>query len=211
MTTESKSLFDKLSAINVNDKVEHKPVGGGKTMTYLSWAWAWSAFKKECPNATYEIVKNPETGLPYFESPQGVMVYTKVTVDGLTHEMWLPVLDGANNVLKSTPYTFKNRNGKEIEVAAFDIFDINRAAMRCLVKNLAMFGLGIYIYAGEDLPMVDDSDVLQEFREASLNGLNALTALHAKYKKASWFNEFWLQNAKALKEAATKSDIGMQA
>lgn len=144
-------LFNVIKSINVN---EHTEVKNG--LTYLSWAWAWDYFKQSAPDATYEIVKN-NNGLPYFESAAGAMVYTKVTACGQTHEMWLPVMDGANNAMKSAPYTYtvkdwKTKQPVEKKVDAFTMFDVNKTIMRCLVKNLAMFGLGLYIYAGEDLP-----------------------------------------------------------
>ena len=142
---ENKTIFETLSAINVNDKTEKK-----SGLTYLSWAWAWSEFQKVCPEATYQILKNTE-GLPYFADESGAMVYTRVTVGNITHEMWLPVMDGANRAMKSTPYTYTTKFGEKT-VEAFTMFDINKTIMRCLTKNLAMFGLGIYIYAGEDLP-----------------------------------------------------------
>jgi len=121
--------FKKLAALNVNDKTEKKG-----QFTYLSWAWAWDTFVQNYPDATYEIVKN-SNNLPYFQSDAGGMVYTKVTAGGITHEMWLPIMD------------FKNQAKQN-----FDMMDVNKAVMRCLVKNFAMFGLGLYIYAGEDLP-----------------------------------------------------------
>lgn len=145
-----KTSFEKLYAINVNDKTEAK-----NGLTYLSWAWAWAEFKKVHPTATYEV-KKFENGLPYAYDPNtGYMVYTTVTVDGLTHEMWLPVMDGNNKAMKAEPYTFKTKY-KEVEVKAATMFDINKTIMRCLTKNLAMFGLGLYIYAGEDLPDTDE-------------------------------------------------------
>lgn len=125
------SKFEDLYNLNVNNKTEKK-----NNLTYLSWAWAWAEFKKVYPEATYEIVKFD--GLPYAVDPNtGYMVYTRVTADGLTHEMWLPVMDYRN---------------KALQVGNATMFDINKTIMRCLTKNLAMFGLGLYIYAGEDLP-----------------------------------------------------------
>ena len=148
------NLFIELSAINVNDKTEQK-----NKLTYLSWPFAWSEVKKRCPDATYNI-KRFEHNLPYvFDEKVGYMVFTDVTIDGLTHEMWLPVMDGANAAMKDKAYQYQAmqwQNGKKVSVtkdcAAADMFDINKTIMRCLVKNLAMFGLGLYIYAGEDLP-----------------------------------------------------------
>lgn len=137
--------FEELRSINVNEYVEKK-----EGLSYLTWSIAWDIFKKKCPDANYEIVKN-EYGLPYFESPSGVMCYTKVTSLGITHEMWLPVMDSKNKSMKSESYTYKTKFGDK-SVDAFSMFDVNKTIMRCLVKNLAMFGLGLYIYSGEDLP-----------------------------------------------------------
>ncbi len=139
------SKFEELYNLNVNGKTEQK-----NGLTYLSWAWAWAEFKKVYPEATYEVVKFD--GLPYaYDTNTGYMVYTKVTADGITHEMWLPVMDGANHAMKSERYEIQTKY-KEIPVEPATMFDVNKTIMRCLTKNLAMFGLGLYIYAGEDLP-----------------------------------------------------------
>jgi len=144
--------FNELRKINVNDKVERK---GG--LTYLSWTFAWDEFKQVCPDATYEVVKNPQTYLPYFESDCGVIVYTKVTANNITHEMWLPVMDSSNKAMKRDPYEYQTRSGKRT-VQAFTMFDVNKTIMRCFVKNLAMFGFALYIYAGEDVPTEQEAE-----------------------------------------------------
>jgi hypothetical protein len=137
---KNKSVFERLSSINVNEHVEKK-----SNLTYLSWAWAWTATKTECPDATYKI------GETEYDEALGFMCHTSVTIEDETLEMWLPVMDGANKSMKKTAYSYSSRYGdKTVEAAT--TFDINKTIMRCLVKNLAMFGLGIYIYAGEDLP-----------------------------------------------------------
>lgn len=142
-----KSVFESLNAINVNDKVEKK-----KDLTYLSWAWAWAEVKKAYPSATYTVLRDPLTEKPYFyDENLGYMVMTSVTIDDQTLEMWLPVMDGANQAMKKDSYEYSTRYGVKT-VDAATMFDINKTLMRCLVKNLAMFGLGLYIYAGEDLP-----------------------------------------------------------
>lgn len=141
-----KSTFERLSAINVNDHVEVK-----KDLKYLSWAWAWSETKKACPDATYKI------GETEYDESLGFMCHTSVTIEGETLEMWLPVMDGANKSMKKTAYTYQTRFGEKT-VEAATAFDINKTIMRCLVKNLAMFGLGIYIYAGEDLPETNTNE-----------------------------------------------------
>src|SRR5690606_27903565 len=139
--------FEELYKINVNENVEKK-----NGLSYLSWAWAWAEFKKACPDAQYTI-RQFDNGLPYVHDPNtGYMVFTSVTAGGITHDMWLPVMDGANKSMKSTPYTYNTKYKKDLVVDAATMFDINKTIMRCLVKNLAMFGLGLYIFAGEDLP-----------------------------------------------------------
>lgn len=150
------STFETLNNINVNDKIEEK-----NKLNYLSWTWAWTEFKKACPTATYEIVKFGD-GKPYFyDENTGYMVYTRVTVDDVTHEMWLPVMDYNNNAMKDVPYKAKTKY-KEVEVQPATMFDINKSIMRCLTKNLAMFGLGLYIYAGEDLPEAEKEVEVKE-------------------------------------------------
>ncbi len=151
MSEKQKSVFETLSAINVNDKAEKK-----NGLTYLSWAWAWGAVKKVYPDATYQVLRDPNTAQPYFyDESLGYMVMTTATIQGQTLEMWLPVMDGANKAMKQTPYSYATRYGNK-EVEAATMFDINKTLMRCLVKNLAMFGLGHYIFAGEDLPESDE-------------------------------------------------------
>lgn len=141
------NVFEKLSAINVNDKVEKK-----SNLTYLSWAWAWGEVKKAYPSATYQIVADPISKRPYFfDENLGYMVMTEVTIEDQTLEMWLPVMDGANKSMTYQSYTYQTKYGEKT-VEAATMFDINKTLMRCLTKNLAMFGLGHYIYAGEDLP-----------------------------------------------------------
>ena len=141
------NYFNELNNININGKTEKK-----SGYTYLSWAWAWGEVKKKYPNATYEVVKYGEDDKPYYyDQNLGYMVMTKVTINEITHEMWLPVMDGANKAMKSESYEYKTKYGNK-EVEAASMFDINKTIMRCLVKNIGMHGLGLYIYAGEDLP-----------------------------------------------------------
>lgn len=156
MAEEKKTAFEILNAVNVNDHTEVKDTGKVK-LTYLSWAWAWAEVKKRFPTASYEIIKFD--GLPYvYDEKTGFMVYTKVTIEGVTHEMWLPVMDGNNRAMLDHPYEVKTKYNS-FTVQAATMFDVNKTIMRCLTKNLAMFGLGLYIYAGEDLPEDPDEDV----------------------------------------------------
>ena len=145
-------MFNALSNLDLSDKCEKR-----ESLTYLSWANAWSEFKSAYPSATYRILKN-ENGLPYFSDPDlGIMVFTEVIVDDITHQMWLPVMDSKNKAMKLEPYTYSVWNNfkkafEEKTVQGASMFDINKTLMRCLVKNLAMFGLGLYIFQGDDLP-----------------------------------------------------------
>lgn len=163
------TVFETLNQLNVNDHTEKKKAGSTE-LTYLSWPWSIAEVKKRYPDFSYEVVKFD--GLPYVYDPlTGYMVYTKVTIEGVTHEMWLPVMDGANQAMKAEPYTYKVKEYKygkwtggfiDKTVEAATMFDINKTIMRCLVKNLAMFGLGLYIYAGEDLPETEDDTATEE-------------------------------------------------
>ena len=146
MCKEIREKFQELYSLNVNEYVEKKD-----KLSYLSWSYAWAEFKKIYPDATYRVCKD-ESGRCYFGDENiGYMVYTNVTAGGLTYEMWLPVMDNNNKAMKLNAYTYSTRFGDKT-VDAITMFDINKAVMRCLTKNLAMFGLGLYIYAGEDLP-----------------------------------------------------------
>jgi len=133
---------------------------GGKPLSYVSWAYAWGMFKQLYPDAKYRILKN-ENDLPYFSDPNlGIMCYTEITAGGETHQMWLLVMDSSNKAMRLTPYTYQKWNSRmrgweEKGVAAATMFDINKTLMRCLVKNMAMFGFGLNIYNGDDLPEFD--------------------------------------------------------
>ena len=130
-----KSVFKTLNDINVNDHTEQK-----NGLTYLAWAWAWGEVKKIYPEATYTIYEttNPQGYVcNYFTDGKTCWVKTGVTIEGLEHIEELPVMD------------FRN---KSIPLETVTSFDINKAIQRSLTKALARHGLGLYIYAGEDLP-----------------------------------------------------------
>lgn len=167
----TQSVFETLNAINVNDYTELKDTGKAK-LTYLSWSKAWEEVKKRFPQATYDIKRFGFNGLPYvYDENTGYMVFTTVTIDDITHEMWLPVMDGKNRAMKAQPYEYKTKYGSG-HVEAATMFDINTAIMRCLTKNLAMFGLGLYIYNGEDIPnMEKDENLTKPVDEAHINTL----------------------------------------
>lgn len=129
------NYFVQLNSINVNGKTEKK-----NGLTYLSWAWAWGEVKKLFPDATYTIYENKD-GLFYHTDGKTCWVKTGVTVNGIEHIEYLPVMD------------FKNRS---IPVDAVTSFDVNKAIQRSLTKAVARHGLGLYIYAGEDLPEAEN-------------------------------------------------------
>lgn len=124
----SDNYFARLNAINVNEHVERK---GG--FSYLSWPYAVAQLRLADATATWEVRRFD--GLPYLACAAGVFVEVAVTVQGVTLSQVHPVLDGRNR-----------------PIAAPTAFDINSSIQRCLVKAIALHGLGLYIYAGEDLP-----------------------------------------------------------
>tara|TARA_R110000851_G_scaffold155769_1_gene298303 strand:+ start:42 stop:623 length:582 start_codon:yes stop_codon:yes gene_type:complete len=125
-------VFKVLSQIDVNGKTEKK----GK-FTYLSWAFAWGELKKVSPTVTSKVYHDKNTNMPYFASKAGVMVKVGVTVEGLEHINYLPVMDFRNAAILPEKVT---------------MMDINKTIQRSTVKAIALHGLGLYIYAGEDLP-----------------------------------------------------------
>lgn len=170
---KAKIIWGTLSKVNCNEKVEQK-----NGLNYLPWAWAWGIAMEYFPTAEYNIKRWNEK--PYLvDELLGILVETSVTIDGLTRSMFLPVMDGSNKAQRLVQYTYKTKFGeKTVEPAT--MFDVNTAIMRCLVKNLAMFGLGHYIYAGEDLPNTLESEKPQEYL---LPGSETDTILVSLYEK----------------------------
>ena len=131
MTEATKNYFEELNSIDVSGKTEKK-----NNLTYLSWPWAWGELKKRHPDAMYQIYEN-EQGWNYFSDGRTCWVKTGVTVNGIEHIEELPVMD------------FKN---KSIPFERVTSYDVNKTIQRSLTKAIARHGLGLYIYAGEDLP-----------------------------------------------------------
>ena len=138
-------IYKKLSKVNVNDKTEAK-----NGLTYLSWAWAWGVLKENYPTATYIVYENPQ-GWNYFTDGKTAWVKTGVTVEGLEHIEYLPVMD------------FRN---KSITVDNLTSFDVNKSIQRSLTKAISRHGLGLYIFAGEDLP--EDSTPNTEYKASQM-------------------------------------------
>ena len=153
-------IFNTLQAIDCREHIDKKG-----DLSYLSWPWAWGYVAARY-DASYEVLADELTKLPYFEAPGlGYLCRTRVTIEGHTREMWLPVMSADNRALQSEPIEIqrKRRDGSPytVTIPAADMMDINKTIMRCLVKNLAMFGLGLAIYAGEDLPLDFDEDTAE--------------------------------------------------
>ena len=145
------SLFERLAQIDCSGHTEKKKSNSGPELTYLSWSWAWQILKLNCPDATYKV--REWDGKPYlFDADLGYLVETELTCEGITMSQRLPVMDGANKAQKNVVYEYTTKYGKK-QVQPATMFDINTAIQRCLVKNIAMFGLGLNVYAGEDLPI----------------------------------------------------------
>lgn len=145
------NYFEVLNSINVSDKTEKKG-----NLTYLSWAWAWGELKKRYPNATYKIYEN-EMGWNYHTDGKTAWVKTGVTVEGIENIEYLPVMDFKNN---------------SIPVEKITSTDVNKTIQRSLTKAVARHGLGLYIYAGEDLPEAEREEEEAKIKQKAMEKLN---------------------------------------
>lgn len=169
------SVYEVLSSVNVNGHTEKKG-----NLTYLSWAWAWAEVKKAFPRATYTIYENAN-GMNYHTDGRTCWVKTGVTIDGLEHVEYLPVMD---------------YNNKSIPFDKVTSFDVNKAIQRSLTKAVARHGLGLYIYAGEDLPE-DQAKVVNAIGDACLEAaaaetMEALEAVYRKYEEKYKSNNYFI-------------------
>lgn len=126
------NYFVALNNINVNDKTEKK-----NGLTYLSWAYAWGEIKKLFPNAQRKVYER-EDGVNYFTDGKTAWVKTSVTINDIEHIDYLPIMDTRN---------------RSIPLENITSFDVNKTIQRSITKACALHGLGLYIYAGEDLPV----------------------------------------------------------
>ena len=156
------SVFETLNAINVNDKTEKKG-----HLTYLSWAWAWGEVKKKYPNAFYTVYENPQ-GFNYFTDGRTCWVKTGVTIEGLEHIEYLPVMDNRNNA---------------IPLEKVSCTDINKSIQRSITKACARHGLGLYIYAGEDLPEDEQPNPIPQAAPIDQTCINTI---RAELKRTGW-------------------------
>lgn len=180
---KKKSVFETLSAVDVSKHVEVISMRKGPALKYVSWAWAWNMVKSIYPSANRVIEEFPEfrfnektgawyaTGqmLDYRITPEGCEVKVTVTIEDETYSERLYVMDMRNQ-----------------PVAKPNIAQINKTQQRCLVKALAMAGLGLNLYAGEDLPMADINEADKEQaaqRKEQVNQQRKMDALQAEYRR----------------------------
>ena len=146
MTEEKKlNYFEQLNNINVQDKIEKKG-----NLSYLSWAFAWEQLKIKHPKSQYKVYER-ENGVIYWTDGKTAWVKVSVTVDDMEHIEYLPIMD------------YKN---KSIPVDQVSSFNVNTSIQRALTKAIARHGLGLYIYAGEDIPSAEKDDILEEERQS---------------------------------------------
>lgn len=167
-TAQEPSVFDTLYAVNCSEHIEKKEVKNKKTgqvreLSYLSWAWAWAEVKKRYPNATYKIYERPD-GVNYWTDGRTCWVKTGVTIDGLEHIEYLPVMDYLNI---------------SIPLGNVTSMDVNKAIQRSLTKACGRHGLGLYIYAGEDLPETEAEALARQKLQEEQAKKNAETLEHA--------------------------------
>ncbi len=148
---ERKELIAKLLTKNVNDHVEKK-----NGLSYLSWAWAWAEALKADADATFKV--EMFDGKCFMDINGTAMVFVTVTMFKKPMTCQLPVMDSGNKAIPLKGYTAVSKYGKEYRVEC-DAFAVNTAIMRCMTKALGLHGLGLYIYAGQDLP---DEDAVPE-------------------------------------------------
>jgi hypothetical protein len=200
MATE-KSTFAVLNAINCNEHTEKK-----NGLTYLSWAWAWQMVKANFPDATYTIYENRD-GWNYHTDGRTCWVKTGVTIGGLEYIEDLPVMDSRN---RSIPFE------------SVTSFDVNKAIQRSLTKACARHGLGLYIYAGEDLPDAADDEARAEVKKArrAAPPKQLTTAQYYQIVRAyadgkftasgGDYRETWILNYKPSAEQITQFDLDVQ-
>lgn len=163
-----KEIFDDLYGININPHVEQDYKG----LSYLSWATAYKLAMDKDPAMNYEIVQDND-GMPFFSRGDVHIVKTKVTMFGETKEMFLPIMDNKHNAVTKP-------NSRQV----------NDNIMRCLAKNIAMFGIGLPLYVGEDLAQFKDDasnnkskkTTETEFKKA-IDMINALANTEEKSEK----------------------------
>ena len=155
-------IFKTLNAIDVNSYLKTK-----FKFKFLPWMSALTIVKNIYPNSYYEVQKFDNK--PYlFDEQLGYMIFTKITINDNCLECWLPVMDYSNKAMKHVKYNYKDNRQIEKTVESATMFDINTSIMRCLVKNIAMHGLGSYVYVGDDLPFEFDNNLLKSANDIKI-------------------------------------------
>ncbi|SFI35424.1 MULTISPECIES: DUF1071 domain-containing protein [unclassified Bacillus (in: firmicutes)] len=190
--SEQKNYFAELASIDVSKHVEKK----GR-FSYLSWSWAVDQLLKKCPNATWQVVRFD--GLPYLKTEVGYFVEVEVTVNNITRSQIHPVLDNYNKPI-ATPTSFQ----------------INTSIQRCLAKAIALHGLGLYIYSGEDIPQDDEPKQTskqqsivpekEQERQAQVANEQRIQAIHAQIRELSEVYDMPFEETKA----TVKQSLGIQ-
>lgn len=187
------NVFNKLKEVNVTGYVEEK-----NGLKYLSWAYAWQKVMELYPSATYEIERFDNK--PYlYDEQTGYMVFTRMNIEGIEREMWLPVMDSNNKAMLDHRYTYDTKYKKDIPVEKATMFDINKTIMRCLVKNLAMYGLGLALYSGEDLPEEELTEEQMKERASAYKferGKHADKTINEVFKEDPGYLQWCLDNGK---------------
>jgi hypothetical protein len=167
------SLFKDLYHRNVN---EHTQKNNG--LTYLSWSYAWAEIKKIDEKASYQIHEFPMLDanfqvvpgitVPFLKTQEGYFVKVSVTINGHTETETLPVMDNKNVPLGTIAPVWVKKDGAAKATKEYGptpmptTFDINTSHKRCMVKAIALHGLGLYIYNGEDVPEVDEAAIKKQ-------------------------------------------------
>ena len=196
LENSKKTVFERLFEINVNEHVEKK-----NGLSYLSWAYAWAEVKKRYPSANYKVYES-ENGCIYFTDGRTCWVKTGVIIENLEHIEYLPVMD------------YKNKSILRENITSFDV---NKAIQRSLTKALARHGLGLYIYAGEDLPEIEvekisakDAKILQSTVKSFDDSNKLYSAILARYNVKS-FKDLTLKNRleilEGLQEMSRKREV----
>lgn len=207
-------IFEHLSSIDCSNYIEKK-----EGLNYISWVNAWNII---CKYYNVDYVVREFENKPYFcDEILGYFVETTVTINGISKSMKLPVMDNKNKSLKTKAYTYTTKFGGKT-VNQITSFDINTAIMRCLVKNIALFGLGLYVYAGEDI-LNATKEAENEAKQKELEELKLLVASqindadnrenltkiwnrNKQFQKETWFTTLVTEKAKTFKAEEVQND-----
>lgn len=209
---DKQSVYWNLQSVNISKKTDEK-LG----MKYLSWSWAWAEVKKLYPKANYIVYENKKKDyLPIWGNGQfGYFVRVSVTIEELTHEARLPIMNGAMRAIKDQGYKYTVFDRKKQEhviknVDKLSVMDVNKTVQRALTKAIAMHGLGLNVWKGEDLPeivlevitskkekeIVEEISLLDNTDELAVH----LRELRADYAVTECIDKLYAQRASEIKE-----------